>query len=100
VKPTGFIPLIGSVILDKPKHLFEKKNVFKIMYADSKTETFLAARSEIELDQWVFSLGKVQVSILDHRIWPPETPPSSSFFPNYTSLTVHTSTSAQKSSVN
>lgn len=64
VKPTGFIPVIGSFVLDNPKHLFEKKNVFKITYADSKTETYLAARSHIELEQWVHSLTKVQVNLL------------------------------------
>ena len=61
MKPSGFIPVIGSLVLDNPKHLFEKKNVFKIMYADSKTESFLAARSTIELEQWVHALTRVQV---------------------------------------
>jgi hypothetical protein len=60
VKIEGFIPIIGSVILDNPKHLFEKKNIFKVTYADSKTEIFLAARSEIEKKQWIFTLNKVQ----------------------------------------
>ena len=59
LSPTGFIPIIGSAVLGDPKHLFEKENVFKIIYADGKTEICLAARSHIEKLQWIDSMHKV-----------------------------------------
>lgn len=70
IKPAGFIPVIGSLVLDNPTHLFEKKYVFKVMYADSKTEAYLATRSQIELQQWVGALTKVQVCPTLRRILP------------------------------
>jgi hypothetical protein len=57
---TGFIPIIGGIILENPKHLFEKPNVFKISYPESTTQLFMSARSEIEKKRWVFVLTKVQ----------------------------------------
>lgn len=59
LSPTGFIPVIGSAVLDDPKHLFEKENVFKLVYADGKTEVLLAARSHIEKQQWIDSIHRV-----------------------------------------
>lgn len=71
---TGLIPVLGSTIIDNPKHPYEKKNVFKITYADSKTDLYLAARSDIEKKQWIYALNKVQVDSDDGRSTERRTP--------------------------
>lgn len=58
--PLGMIPLVDCSMVEDPKHLFEKENVFKLVLGDQVTTVFLSANSPLEKKRWLTAFRGLQ----------------------------------------